>query len=395
GTLDTSFDLDGIVTTSFGASTTQNASSVALQSDGKIVVGGSSQNQFALVRYNSDGSLDTSFDTDGKLTTTINASGTSQINSLVLQSNGSIVAAGRYSYYDFMTDANAYNVALARYTSSGALDTNFDADGKLTFVVSSFNPLDEAKSVTVQSDGKMLVTGTGFTVARLNSNGSFDNSFDNDGKVLGTNGSVVKLWTNRVYVGNASGGLGLSAFQNDFTALPLRLVAFHATAKNSQVVLSWQTAAEQNTKNFKVERSADGVHYLTIGDVKAAGNSPEMSYLFTDAGPLAGKNFYRLKMMDNDGRFTFSNVLAVTVETEQQLFLPANRVAGRLPVYLRGEGSALLHIVDATGKILAQERLFLNGNKTHEVAVQALPAGQYFLLLQTKDHQEVKPFFKQ
>ena len=99
GDLDTSFDSDGKVTTEVG-STNDFARSVTIQSDGKIVVAGysddGSNDDFALVRYNTDGSLDTSFDTDGKVTTAI-GSGDDAAYSVAIQSDGKIVAAGTSS----------------------------------------------------------------------------------------------------------------------------------------------------------------------------------------------------------------------------------------------------------------------------------------------------------
>jgi uncharacterized delta-60 repeat protein len=156
GDLDTSFDTDGKVTTDFGASS-DSASSIALQSDGKIVVAGYSYNgsnyDFAVVRYNTNGSLDTSFDTDGKVTTDFGAQ-SDYAKSVALQSDGKIVVAG-YSY-----NGSNYDFAVVRYNTNGSLDTSFDTDGKVTtdFGASS----DYAESVALQSDGKIVVAGTSY-----------------------------------------------------------------------------------------------------------------------------------------------------------------------------------------------------------------------------------------
>ena len=111
GSLDTSFGTDGKVTTAIGAAT-DNANSVAIQSDGKIVAAGFSHNgidnDFALARYNTDGSLDTSFDTDGKVTTAIGAA-TDIANSVAIQSDGKIVAAG------YANNGSNNDFALVRY----------------------------------------------------------------------------------------------------------------------------------------------------------------------------------------------------------------------------------------------------------------------------------------
>ena len=121
GSLDTSFDTDGKVTTDFGSSG-DVAQSVAIQSDGKIVAAGYSNNgsddEFALARYNTDGSLDTSFDTDGKVTTAI-GSASDGAYSVAIQSDGKIVAAG--SSYTGSEDEGYDVFALARYNTDGSL----------------------------------------------------------------------------------------------------------------------------------------------------------------------------------------------------------------------------------------------------------------------------------
>jgi uncharacterized delta-60 repeat protein len=248
GSLDTSFSGDGIAITYFG-SPGGGAYDVAIQSDGKIVAAGyayaGTDDDFALVRYNSDGSLDTSFDGDGKVTTDMCPGGIDRAHDVVIQPDGKIVVAGyacqgatgddfalaRYNtdgtldgnfhggfgtiFTDFFngtdvinevalqpdgkivavgyaTSNNIWDMALARYTSDGYLDSSFSGDGKATenFVNPSSN--DSGNSVAIQPDGKIVVGGVAtdpgyrFIVARFNANGSLDTSFDGDGYVIAT-----------------------------------------------------------------------------------------------------------------------------------------------------------------------------------------------------------------
>ena len=196
GSLDTSFDGDGKLTTDFFGSGDQ-VRSITLQADGKILVAGIADNgsgrqDFALARYNANGSLDTSFDGDGKLTTDFFGLD-DQVRSIILQADGKILVAG----YATNNDGD-YDLALARYNANGSLDTSFDGDGKLT---TDFFVLDDiGESVTLQTDGKFLVAGSAFgggssdfLLARYNANGSLDTSFDGDGKVMvniGKNGNT-------------------------------------------------------------------------------------------------------------------------------------------------------------------------------------------------------------
>jgi uncharacterized delta-60 repeat protein len=154
GSLDTTFDTDGMVTTPIG-SAFDDARSIVLQADGKIVVGGVSHNgtnnDFALARYNTNGSLDPAFDTDGKLTTAI-GSGADDARWVALQSNGKIVAGG------LSHNGTDNDFALARYTTGGALDTGFDGDGKLTTPIAPSRD-DGAASLAIQADGKIVAGG--------------------------------------------------------------------------------------------------------------------------------------------------------------------------------------------------------------------------------------------
>ena len=175
GSLDTSFDDDGKVTTDF-LSGDDAANSVAIQADGKIVAAGSVSGDFPLVRYNPDGSLDTSFDGDGKVTTDF-LSGDDAANSVAIQSDGKIVAAG------YSVDGSIYVFAFVRYNADGSLDTSFDDDGKVTTAVL---PGAIARSVAVQADGKIVAAGSvsgDFALVRYNPDGSLDTSFDGDGTV--------------------------------------------------------------------------------------------------------------------------------------------------------------------------------------------------------------------
>jgi uncharacterized delta-60 repeat protein len=225
GSLDTSFDGDGKVTTPIGTSN-DYAFSVTLQPDGKILVAGSTFNgsnwDFALARYNSDGSLDTSFDGDGKVTTPIGSGRDDWGQSVTLLPDGEILVAGYYSFALALYNSNGgligtfttpigegqsvtlqpdgkilvagytsgdnRDFVLARYNSFGSLDTTFGSSGKVTTPIGTSD--DYAYSVTLQPDGKILVAGYtlngshwDFALVRYNSDGSLDTSFDGDGIV--------------------------------------------------------------------------------------------------------------------------------------------------------------------------------------------------------------------
>jgi uncharacterized delta-60 repeat protein len=185
GDLDTSFDTDGKVTTTIGPLTTVT-SSTAIQSDGKIVVAGYSQNDagafdFVVVRYNADGSPDTSFNGDGIVTTDIGGP-IEEGRSIVIQSDGKIVVAGS------SVIGGTFDFAVARYNADGSPDTSFNGDGIVTTGIGGSDLF--AASIAIQSDGKFVVAGYSqigdtfdFVVVRYNADGSPDTSFNGDGIV--------------------------------------------------------------------------------------------------------------------------------------------------------------------------------------------------------------------
>lgn len=152
GSLDLSFDTDGKVTPDVGIGYAYG-NSVVIQSDGKIVMAGSKSSgtnkDFALIRCYSNGSLDNTFDGDGRLTTDFG--NYSYGRSVALQSDGKIVVAGT------STDGSGNDFALARYNIDGSLDTTFDSDGKLTTDILGSD--DWGNSVAIQPDGKIVIAG--------------------------------------------------------------------------------------------------------------------------------------------------------------------------------------------------------------------------------------------
>jgi uncharacterized delta-60 repeat protein len=180
GSLDPSFSGDGRQTTDFVSQ--DEASGVVLQADGKIVVagdgGGGGTGDFALARYNPDGSLDTSFSGDGRQTTDFG--GSDFLSGVALQADGKIVAVGGGGV------GGTAGFALARYNPDGSLDTSFSGDGRQT---TDFGDFDQAKGVALQGDGKIVAIGEvgvgapgDFAVARYNPDGSLDTSFSGDGR---------------------------------------------------------------------------------------------------------------------------------------------------------------------------------------------------------------------
>ncbi len=165
GQLDNSFGAGGKLATVISSSgnappVDYNFTSVALQADGKIVVGGNgkpagSLSDFAVFRYTPTGELDATFDGDGKVLFSIEA-GNDSINDIRIQRNGKIVAVGESSL--LVNSQNITNFAVARFNANGAPDVTFDGDGKAITDIGS-GDLDSISRAAIQPDGKIVAAG--------------------------------------------------------------------------------------------------------------------------------------------------------------------------------------------------------------------------------------------
>lgn len=170
--------------------------------------------------------------------------------------------------------------------------------------------------------------------------------------------------------------------------LPVVLDHFNASFNDNQVVLDWATLVEINSDHFTVERSADGSNWQTLGTVAAAGNSEtKVSYSFTDPSPLSGANYYRLQMVDRDGKYKYSPVKVVRGSLIKGFSIFPNPAREFLNVTVSADASSQLsfRIVNPFGQVLL-ERSFTNAaGTTISLPVQNFPAGNYILTIAGKD----------
>jgi uncharacterized delta-60 repeat protein len=279
GTLDTTFSTDGKQTTDFFGRN-DHAHGIAIQPNGKIVVAGQSQSNgtgrdFALARYNSDGALDTTFSTDGKQTTDF---GTlyDAASAVALQSNGKIVAAGSTGQL-----GGSSNFALARYNGNGTLDTTFSTDGKQT--TDFFGEDDSASSVAIQSNGKIVLAGytylspttSNFALTRYNGNGTLDTTFSTDGKQdtdffgASDQASAVAIQSNDKII-----AAGTTAHANN-TNFDFALARYNT---NGTLDTTFSTDGKQNTYfSLNKAENAQAIAIQTNGRIVAAGTLEKSS----------------------------------------------------------------------------------------------------------------------
>ena len=223
GTIDSTFAEDGMQITYFDGAV-DGFSSIVIQSDGKIIAAGG-QNfgiaRFILMRYNNDGTFDSTFGEEG-IETTIIGTGDAEAESVAVQSDGKIVAAG-------FSNNGGYDIALVRYTSNGVIDSTFGEYGTKVVDIGG-GTSDIAYSIAIQTDGKIIVTGSSnnfsggtdeydLALLRYNSDGSLDNTFGTEGIELTSSmgevaagRSVVILPDGKILVG----GVSITGGESDF-----------------------------------------------------------------------------------------------------------------------------------------------------------------------------------
>lgn len=182
GSLDTSFGSGGTVLTSVGVFA-YGIRALRAMADGRIVAVGptlsGSNKQFIMVRYNADGTLDTSFNTTGFRLTPFAGAG-EDTGVFLFQNDGRVLVAGSISYSQF---------AVWRFTVDGAADTTFSSDGLVSVAFGADDIVDEANAIVVQADNRIVAAGGdstsgGFALARFNTNGALDTTFGTGGKLI-------------------------------------------------------------------------------------------------------------------------------------------------------------------------------------------------------------------
>jgi len=192
--------------------------------------------------------------------------------------------------------------------------------------------------------------------------------------------------------------MGLSS-----TALPVKLTSFTGVNNNNTIKLNWQTQYEQNSSHYNIQRSTDGINFTNISRVTAAGNSNNpLSYNYDDVLPASVKIhktvYYRLQPVDIDGRFSFSQILAIQLyKTDLQLIVYPNPAKDLLQVKTGNSpaGNASLIITDATGRQMYIKHIVLQqGINSIPVNISLFSAGIYYVRLINGKESYSKQFFK-
>jgi len=175
-------------------------------------------------------------------------------------------------------------------------------------------------------------------------------------------------------------------------ALPIKMASFTVTALTDKILVAWSTAMEENNNYFVIERSTDGVKFDSIGYQKGAGNSDVLlNYSYTDNTPANGTNYYRIKQVDYNGNFTYSEIRSGDISRGYGILSmypqPVNKAEKLNISYLLSQKSEVfIQVMDALGRELYSASLFLNtGNNLIDLDVTNLLPGIYCLIISSQD----------
>lgn len=352
GSLDTSFNSGGKIF----ISEMENIVKITLQNDGKIVVGGSYDFDVVLKRFNTNGTIDTTFGTNGSIINTSTGASRS-LQDFVIQADGKFLVLS-----DFYSGSQDYRVL--RYNSNGTPDTSFGNNGSITTDIGN---VEFAKNILTQSDGKFIVAGTTLTtgtsttsvfLARYNSNGTFDTSFNSNGKKTLTYTGFNEFYN---FEFQTDGKIVL-VFSSYVSSVPkLNVVKLNA---NSTLDTTFGTNGVANVtapnnfgnglKKFKIQ--SDGKLFIMSATFQMVNNSSNNNFLLvrlnanatydTSFNGTGYQEFSFFANNDTGGDFSLiGNQILLSGNTEETLILNKIAIAkfnstGSLDLSFDGDGKA-------------------------------------------------------
>ena len=181
-----------------------------------------------------------------------------------------------------------------------------------------------------------------------------------------------------------------------YTALlPVTLLDFTGRYADNDITLNWSTEAEIDTKYFTIEKSADQYSFMPLADINALGNAQKHVYRYTDRSSLNGINYYRLKMADADGRYTYSKIIAVAAAVKKTFTIFPNPIKDALFIRLTTMRTPTeIFISDAKETVIKQVQLRAGAVET-SIIIASLPAGVYAVTIQNSNQKSTQQFIKE
>jgi uncharacterized delta-60 repeat protein len=347
GSQDKTFGINGTAyfQTKDNAVVNFQAYGLAVQPDGRIIGGGSSTKSggnplhyMAVARLNGNGTIDSTFGTNG-LQYVLFENNPSEGTGILLQKDGKLIVTGR----TYLENQTYSNLALARFSSFGLPDSSFGNNGQ---AITKVGNIAVGNSSLLQKNGQILVAGYS--------------------DILGSSFVVVR-------------------YNNDDLTQKQQIITKIRHWIQHHNGIEWNNVNGANS--YVVQRSYDGIHFNSIARINTGSQS---NLTYQDPMPLSGNNYYRLQTTSVSGVTTNSNVIAVTSD-DNTIKISPNPAINSL--HIEGLSSnAKLIIVDFAGNVKLQTQA--NGGN-YNLNIASLKAGNYLLKIETKDDVVTKSFVKE
>jgi hypothetical protein len=170
--------------------------------------------------------------------------------------------------------------------------------------------------------------------------------------------------------------------QDPINVLPLKLINFTGSLQNNnEALLQWQTADEASVKDYELQYSTGAANYTTILTTIDAKNEATNNYSYLHSTPVKGNNYYRLKIINTDGSFSYSNISSINIDNDDITISP-NPAVDNITIELPNTQKALINFYNATGSLV---KTITTVDKLTNTDICNLPAGTYFVTV-TEDN---------
>jgi hypothetical protein len=312
-------------------------------------------------------------------------------NDVVETSDGGYVAAGQYYssgsvYFYFLKLNNAGDLVWTKRLSYG---DGYNAlyrlirtmDGGYIAIGTSAGGGQPENGLFIKFDANFNTCYTVVSTGTIINFGSF------------TSGNISSYAGNTTVTDITPAVASTGSVINACFALPLTLISFNASLQNKIVTIQWKTTHEINTSYFDIEKSADGRLFNAFTRVAASGNSNVVkSYLAADDQPLPGESWYRLKMVDKDGAFTYSNQVKITANDNTRAVLYPNPALNYTELNLHANAAVnyMIRTTDISGRILQTlTGMLVPGNNKIKLNIAGFSKGMYVVSFTAEGQQRI------